>query len=382
MSFLPFIRSRRVTAGCVALLLAVLLLISLMGVNSLAISSIGVEPNPFQQAQAQGNFYHWYHRNSDRQEAAYQTYVDHMDSQFRLHSREVDNQLQVMINIPATMNTPIRNDCNGCVGDDIVNAINDNTTDFRLRDEYFFYNTVRQPQDCTSRLFTNHYNMIVTEPQTSMLLPLSASDYGRYYCFKVGLRVSLPGWDLIPWKIFVVEQPVRNPGHGDVLANFSNFSRTVMQSTYYDYSFSRMGNDARPNPDREAYYRHLNDDFNLYARQAYGRFYLRLSLPGHFSMPGRDINGFEIEKLEYKILHSKADCDRPAFEDGATELEQPTTSFSLAPENSQYGQFYCLKVTLEGDRSWSSNVHPYRIFLIPQSIDSGSTAPDNVWRRF
>ena len=231
MSFLLFIKSRRVTAGCVALLLAVLLLISLMGVNSLAISSIGVEPNPFQQAQAQGSFYHWYYRNTDRQEAAYQTYVDHMDSQFRLHSREVDNQLQVMINIPATMNTPIRNDCNGCVGDDIVNAINDNTTDFRLRDEYFFYNTVRQPQDCNNRLFTNHYNMIVTEPQTSMLLPLSASDYGRYYCFKVGLRVSLPGFDLIPWKIFVAEQPVRSPGHGDVLANFSNFSRTVMQST-------------------------------------------------------------------------------------------------------------------------------------------------------
>ena len=142
------------------------------------------------------------------------------------------------------------------------------------------------------------------------------------------------------------------------------------------------GNDARPNPNREAYYRHLNDNFNLYSRQAYGRIYLRLSLPGHFSMPGRDINGFEIEKLEYKILQNKADCDRPAFEDGATELEQLTTSFSIAPENSQYGQFYCLKVTLEGERSWSRDVNPYRIFLIPQSINSGSTTPDNVWRRF
>ena len=213
----------RITLAVATLLLVALLLISLMGVNSLAASSTEAEPNPYRQAQAQESFYHWYHRNTVRQEAAYQTYVAHMDSQFRLHSREVDNQLQVMINIPATINTPLMDDCDGCVFDDIVNTINDDTTDFRLRDEYFFYNTVRQPQDCNNRLFTQHYNMIVADPQSSMLLPLSASDYGRYYCFKVGLRVSLPGWDLIPWKIFVVEQPVRNPGHGDVSGELFEF---------------------------------------------------------------------------------------------------------------------------------------------------------------
>ena len=384
MSFLSFIKSRWVPASSIiltsaALLLAVLLLISLIGVSSLASSSIAEEPEPFQQAQGQESFYHWYNRTTEIQKAGYQAHVDRMDNQFQLHSREVDNQLQVMINLPAT--TPTSSPYTSCdddcpLLDDVINALTDDTIDFRLRDDYFFYNTVRQPQDCNNRLFTKHYNMIVADPETSMLLPLSASDYGRYYCFKVGVRVSKPSFDLFPWKIFVAEQPVQSPGHGDVLANFPNFSHTVMQSTYYHYSFNRGGNDANPNPARENYYRHLNDNFNLYARQASGRFHLRVSLPGHFSMPGRDINDFEIEKMEYKILQNKTGCDRPAFEDGAIELDQLTTSFSLLPENSQHGRFYCLKVSLKGERSWSRDVHPYRIFLIPQSIDSGSTPPN------
>ena len=183
--------------------------------------------------------------------------------------------------------------------------------------------------------------------------------------------------------MFVVDRPVSHPGAGDRLADFPGFSGTIMQSTYYDY----FGGNLPPNdptPLRERYYRHLNENFNLYSRQTDGRLQLRIGLPGSFAIPRRrpDIKKFEIKKLEHVVVGQAADCDRPAFKSGATEHEQPTTAMSLYPEAADYAKFYCLKITLRGKRAWTSDRHPYRIFLIPQRITTAAPAVDGIWLSF
>ena len=289
---------------------------------------------------------------------------------------KIDNQLQVMVYLPpryaaehAQSKPPFMN----------------YTIDFRLhREDPILYNTVRDPADCHANLFGQHYAMSVEDPTTSFSMPLSASDYGRYYCFKVRMKVSVPGFDLMPYKIFVVDRAVTSSGLGDNLNDFPSFGRTVMQSTYYDYTLDRhIGNN--PTERREDYYRHLNDNFNLYTRQANGRLDLRITLPGYLSMPGRDINDFELESLEYAIVRYKTECDRPAFEEGAgaVEHEQPSLSMSLAPRSQDYTFYYCLKIGIKGERDWESDVHPYRVFLIPERINSASTTPQNAtWWQF
>ena len=327
----------------------------------------------------------WYHdnyvRNLEHKQAAFQVYQEHMDTHFRLLSREIDNQLQVMVQVPPAYPAP------KLEGEDALtrtlNSITDDTVDFRLRDDVFFYNTVRRPEDCNNRLFVNHYAMQVEEPSSYTSLPLSASDYGRYYCIKVGLKVSKQGWDLIPWRVFVTERSVSSPGVGGSLADYPGFSRTVMQSTYYDW----YGTDTVPNqatPERERYYRHLNENFSLYSRQTAGRLQLRIDLPDGFDISGRfDIKDFEIKKLEYVVVREAADCDRPAFESGATEHQNPMAAMSLDPEAEDYTDLYCLKITLRGERKWTSDRHPYRIFLVPERTTTATPTAgvDNTWRR-
>ena len=290
----------------------------------------------YQQAGAQYTFYHYYHENLPHKQARYAEYVEHMDSHFRLQTREIDNQLQVMIHLPPryTVEPPQPKP-----------PFMNYTIDFRLkREDPILYNTVRDPADCSANLFIRHYAMNVEGPANTFSLPLSASDYGRYYCFKIGLRVGAPGFDLLPYKIFVIDRSVASGGLGDDLDDFPSFGRTVMQSTYYDYTLDRsIGNN--PTERREDYYRHLNDNFNLYTRQANGRLDLRITLPDKLSIPGRDIQSFELESLEYAVVQHKTECDRPAFEEGAgaVEHEQPSLSISLSPPSQDYTFYYCLK---------------------------------------
>lgn len=352
-----FITSKLKVFTCLILTLTVLTLISLLGADSSATTLAEPAPEPFRRAEVQSTFYHYYNKHLAHRQPSYQAYVDHLDDEFRLLTREVDNQLEIEIEVPTSY--PAAEQAFG---------FNDKTVDFKLRDGQFFYNTVRQPQDCNNRLFSHHYNMSVDDLRPQLQLPLSASDYGRYYCFKVGLKVSLPGgFDLIPHRTFVVPQTVQSLGNGNASDNFPGFSRTIMQSTYYNYTSNRL-QAHNHSSDRVAYYQHLNDHFNLYAQRLGPSFVLRISLPGHFAMPGRDINNFSLKQIEYTTVANKLDCDRPAFSGDVTRHPRSHTSISLTPGAAAAGRFYCVKVSIKGDRSWSKDVNPYRIFLIPQQI--------------
>ena len=350
------------TAGC---LLAISLASFELSAQSDELTPPGATPavTSYQQASAQYTYYNCSHHNLEHKIAACAKYAEHMDNHFELQTREVDNQLQVMIHLPPTYTA-----WNG-------------TVDFQLRQEHpILYTTVRDPADCHANLFIQHYVMSVEDPASLFSLPLSASDYGRHYCFKVKLEVEKPGFNHVPYKVFVVNRAVTSSGLDDDLGNFPSFGRTVMQSTYYNYTFNRL-NGNLPSTTREDYYRHLNDNFNLYTRQADGRLDLRITLPGHLSVPGRDINDFELESLEYAVVQHKTECDRPAFEAGANavELEQPSLSMSLSPQSQDYTFYYCLKISITGEKDWKADVHPYRIFLIPERINSASTTPDTTW---
>lgn len=322
--------------------------------------------NAYRRAHTVDTWYHDNYVHTDVQRKNFLVYQKHMDKHFHLLTRERDNQLQLMIRVPPSYRvkqTRIFSDYH--------------TINFRLRTDLFFYNTVRRPSDCRDQLFLSHYAMSARSA-TNMSLPLSASDYGRYYCFKIGLRVSTPGWDLIPYRVFVVDRAISSPGRGDKLADYPGFSRTVMQSTRYDY-WSHLSH--QPTPQQERWYRHLNDHFNLYSRYTSGRLDLRLTLPPSFdsgALLKPSVKKFEIKKMEYVALSNASSCDRPAFESGSTVITNPTTSMSLTPPSGEYGPYYCLKVTLRGKRSLLRDKHPYRIFLVP--LEVGAIATDNIWQ--
>ena len=371
-----------VASSLLAIILAAGLSVGAYGGRSSSTVGNQQDASFYRPAVTQDTFYNDNYAGDDleHKRERMQIYRQHIDDHFRLSTREMDNQLQLIVHIPSTYAAE------KLEGEDALtrmhNAVADDTIDFQLRENMFFYNTVRRVEDCNNRLFLRHYAMQVEDPSTVFSLPLSASDYGRYYCIKIGLRVSQPGFNRIPWKVFVTERSVSSPGVGDSLADYPGFARTVMQSTSYDwYGSDLAGNQAMP--ERERYYRHLNENFSLYSRQTAGRLHLRIDLPDAFDIPGRpDIKDFEIKKLEYVVVRNAADCDRPAFESGVTEYQNPMAAMSLYPEAEDYTDLYCLKITLRGERKWSSDRHPYRIFLVPQRITTvaPTAGVGNIWR--
>ena len=120
----------------------------------------------------------WY---SESDEIDLQVYKQHIDTHFRLLAREVGDQLELVIQMPPSY-----------ASSKDLEWWKDSMISFHLRDD-FFYNTVRRPEDCNSRLFRGNYVMRVEEPSTQLFLPpFSASDRGRYYCVKIGLKVIAP----------------------------------------------------------------------------------------------------------------------------------------------------------------------------------------------
>ena len=317
-------------------------------------------PAGFQTTTVQHTYYKIYSKVYLK-EGAYQTYGEHLDAHFKLFLREQNGQLRLSIAVPPELRYVYSND-NG-------------TANFRLRDELFF-NTVKAREDCTKNLFWKHHKMIFKDPEPEMSLPLAASDYGRYYCIKIRLNVDKPGWNFKPYKVFVADNPIVATGVDAHEGDYLDFSRTIMRSTYYDYNHIWGSN--RPSGARHHYYRHLNEHFTLYTRQADGRLDLRINLPDGVALPGtRNINDFELKSLEHVVVNRKADCDRQAFESGATSHDQPEISMSITPTSADYGLHYCFKAGIKGERSWASDFNPYRIFYVPRPTTM--PAPDGIW---
>ena len=290
-------------------------------------------------------------------------YVQYLETHFQLFVRERENHLELQIAVPPQLRLE-----SNLVGVRLYN--------FSLQDT-LAYNTVNTPSDCQSSLFNNHYSYQVNDPAESMALPLAMSDYGRYYCFKIRLNVDKPRYNFTPYKIFVVNRQIQTMGvNNSVNHNINNsmgFSQSVMQSTYYDYNLARLDNNA-PSDARDAYYNHINNYFNLYTHQTTNRMVLRIYKPTGIAMPGRDVKYFELEKIEYTTVQERGDCDRAIFEQDARQIDDtpaatPAT-ISLTPAATDYGLYYCLKIGLEGEKAWASNMHPYKIFFVPQRITS------------
>ena len=367
MSLLSFVSSHRTHVACLALVAVAFLLIVSVGRNASA--NIFGSVQPWRHAEIQGTYYHLNNSVHGERRSYNEPYIAHLDEYFNLQTREVGEHLQVLVHIPHSMS--------------YTNDLGDTGTmhfDF-ASDKSFYYNTVRQPSDCTSELFANHFNMQITEPRTSMSLPLAASDYGRYYCFKVRLSVNQPGWDRRPHRIFVAPISIRNAG-SENLSNYPNHARSITQSTYYSYYGNYWGSHENPDPEQESYYRHLNNHFNLYTSQAAGQLNVQIVLPGYYAISGQtDITSFELLKIEYVPLDisNRASCDRPLFDGNEVEtVAEPTLAFSFDVDDADYGTSYCVKVSIRGERSWARDVHPYRIFLA-QPVSSESVDPGAVW---
>ncbi len=124
------------------------------------------------------------------------------------------------------------------------------------------------------------------------------------------------------------------------------------------------------NVNKDRYYDHLNRYFTLHTRQINDYLYLRLNLPGWLNLEdSRDINDFFLERVDYKTVTRRDDCNRTAFEGFANQLPQPSTSMLLNLDPSSNGLYYCLKVSLKGDISMHKDEHPHRIFFVPQQIN-------------
>ena len=297
-------------------------------------------------------------------------YEQYFETHFQLFVRERENHLELQIAVPPQLRTE-----SSALGVSLYN--------FSLRDT-LAYNTVNTPSDCQRSLFDDHYSYQVNNPTESMALPLAMSDYGRYYCFKIRLNVDKPGLDFKPYKIFAVDRQIQTMGvNNSVNHNINNsmgFSQSIMQSTYYDYTLNRLNGNLQ-NDARDAYYSHINNYFNLYTYQTTNRLDLRIYKPTGIAMPNRDVKYFELEKIEYTTVQERGDCDRAIFEQDVRQIDDTPTAtpaaISLTPAAADHGLYYCLKIGLEGEKAWASNLHPYKIFFVPQRITSSTATTDN-----
>ena len=293
-------------------------------------------------------------------------YVQHFETYFQLFVRERDNHLELQITVPPQLSLE-----GGLHGVGLY--------DFSLRDT-LQYNTVNKPSDCQYDLFNGHYSYQVNNPAESMAIPLAMNDYGRYYCFGIGLNVDKPGFDFKPHKVFVVNRQIQTAGVNNSIDHNINNSvglrQSIMQSTYYDYNLNWMAGNNQDD-ERDAYYNHINNYFNLYTLQTTNRLDLRIYRPTGIAMPGRDVRDFGLETIEYTTVKKRSDCDRAIFEQDVRQIDDIPTTISLTPAAADHGLYYCLKIGLEGERSWEGNLHPYKIFFVSQRITSSTATSDN-----
>ena len=319
----------------------------------------GVYATGYQSAIVQATDYDWPTWESSND------YGQHLDTYFQLYVKEEEGRLRLYIpNIPTIQ---------------MQTTLNKVQYDIGVKDVE--YNTVTQPDDCSLELFLDNYDHDLDYQQgAANYLSLNSSDYNRYYCFKVTLDVERrlrrnPN----PRRIFVVRQPIAAASVINDLDDFPGFSQTVMQNTYYHY---QPGIFQGSLSFRSDYYHHLDNHFNLYYRQQVdGRFALQIRKPsGLVVNQMRDIRPFSLEKFNYTTVVQQSDCDRSAFEDSPRE-RTPSSSFSLSPISGDLGRYYCLKVGIQSAIPGRRDLHPYRIFFIPQEIRQSDSLPTSATSR-
>ena len=320
----------------------------------------------------------------------YTTHTKHFDTHFRLLTRQLENHLEVAILLPPTYEEKyseenFNDDDNPNQTTSITAAVIDALSEAKKAVSFQFsgdfailYNTVADRTDCRNQLFVGNYSMGFKQSSQFLQIPLSASDYGRYYCFRVRLQIEKQGFDSISHKIFITKNPI---SHISSNSAKTNLKQTIVRDTYYDYTFNRL-QWTRPNQERTNYYRHLNDNFKLHAFQTNQQLKLEVTLPGKLALAGRtDIKHFKLESLTYIAVNQPTECTRSAFKKETLDvINNPPLRLNLIPAKQSYGLYYCFKLSLKGVRNWAFDKHPYRIFLLPERINSQSTTPDDIWQ--
>ena len=292
-------------------------------------------------------------------------YGQHLDTYFQLYVKEEEGRLRLHVpNIPSIrMRTTFKE------------------VEYPVSVKDVEYNTVTQPDDCALDLFLDNYDRDLDYEQgAANYLPLNSSDYNRYHCFKVTLDVDRQlRRNPNPRRIFVARQPIAAASVNNDRADFPGFSQAVMQNTYYNYKPGVFIDSLSFRPD---YYNYLDSHFNLYyKRQTDGRFALHVRQPSGLVVGGmRDIRPFSLEKFSYTTVAQQSECGRSAFKDSPRE-RTPSPSFSLIPSNDDFGRYYCLKVGIKSAIPGRRDLHPYRIFFIPQAITPSDISPTSATSR-
>lgn len=292
-------------------------------------------------------------------------YGQHLDIYFQLYVKEAEGRLRLHIpNIPnIQMQTTL------------------NKVEYTVGVQDVEYNTVTQPDDCALELFLDNYDRDLDYEQgAANYLSLNSSDYNRYHCFKVTLDVDRQlRRNPRPRRIFVTRQPIAAASVNNDLGDYPGFSQAVMQNTYYHYKPGVFIDSLSFRPD---YYNHLDSQFNLYyRRQADGRFALHIRKPlGLVANGMRDIRPFSLEKFNYATVAQQSECGRSTFEDSPRE-RTPSPSLSLTPSDDDLGGYYCLKVGIQSAIPGRRDLHPYRIFFVPQEIVQPDIMPTSATSR-
>ena len=231
---------------------------------------------------------------------------------------------------------------------------------------WFSYSTARRSAECPDTaqgvISGSLGDIYRTSTFENIQIPLNVWDYGRHYCFKVG--IMLRGSDLRTWRIFS-SPPIELAGLPVTVPAPTNYQRAVHADTDYDWGVLRAGLGlGGPTEVTRTYYQHLDANFDLFTRQTADDVLVRVRVPGHFARPrARDINSFTIEQIDYAFINRDR-CRRNLFETTGQRLAN-SVNFTLPnhPRGSAtWG--YCIRVQLQGEISWSPDVHPARIFFV------------------
>ncbi|MYB39684.1 hypothetical protein F4X86_00075 [Candidatus Saccharibacteria bacterium] len=349
----------------------------LMGLSAQTADVAPTVPEGYHTAADKYTYYN-YQGNRDLtpgHTAANDAYAEHMDTHFKLFFKEEGGRLHISVNIPRA-HYPAGIDRSAWRYS--LSGLGSNPTPMN---EAIVYSTVADPADCNNSSLSKYYR-VPEDLAAETSWPLEVSDYKRYYCIRVNLKVDKPGFDYQPHRTFLADRAIMADGLNEYLDDFPGFSRTINQDTHYDDSgwFPNSG----PSEFRNAYQSHLNNHFHLFSRYEDNELDLRFVLPGHFAIEtGRDINDFSLEYIEYATVARRGDCDRDLFDDDevdTTRNDEPPLSVSLTPTAGDYGRYYCVKTGIKGERTMSFDFNSYRIFYVPQIMINPD--PDNVWLYF
>ena len=226
------------------------------------------------------------------------------------------------------------------------------------------YNTVASPSTCNSSFFANskYHHMRIKTFKDEFFLYLTASDYGRYHCFKVPItiRTKLNQKRFNPrqprfiyskaYKIFVSHKPISLRGLGDIPDSLDGLQKTIVKDTYY--SFRGLGHVNR----KDLHYLEINQNFNLYTRRESKQLEFHLTVPDKT----RSIRNWQA------TLTLEDGCNRRVFYSEGLSLNlflnkqftRQTVSINQIPNKPQY--YLCIKIEIDFDRHY-----PYRFFLVP-----------------